>query len=326
MGLRMRLPGGGTLPFKVFLKRLYLAQDNHAAFDTAAQLGYYFILSLFPLLFVLAAVLAYLPLGDAEAQLIGRMRALVPPEAMTLVEARASALLHVQHPRLLGLGLVFALWAASCSVDSARKALNLAYDVKESRPYWLTQLIAIAATFISSMFVLLAISVLVSGTAAGHWVADRLGVDRAFTLGLGVIRWPLTAALMTFGVAVAFHLLPDVKQKFVFMLPGALSATLAWLGASWGFTQYVKHFGRYDVMYGSIGGVIVLLTWFYISGFIFVLGGEINAILEHAAVYGKEDGARSAEEIPPPPSERPSVSPPGAVKNAGVAKRAPEFP
>jgi uncharacterized BrkB/YihY/UPF0761 family membrane protein len=78
----VRLPGGGSLPFKVFLKRLYLAQDDHAAFDTAEQLGYYLILSLCPLLFVLTALLTYLPLGDAQAQIIGRMRSLVPPEAM----------------------------------------------------------------------------------------------------------------------------------------------------------------------------------------------------------------------------------------------------
>ena len=319
----MRLPGGGTLPFKVLLKRLYLAQDDHAAFDTAAQLSYYLILSLFPLLFVLTALLAYLPLGDAQAQLIGRMRSLMPPEAMTLVEARLTSLVNTQRPSLLGVGVVFALWAASCGVDSARKALNLAYDVKESRPFWKTQLIAIASTVTSSVFVLLAVGVLIASGVAGHWVAGHLGIDRAFTVGLTVIRWPLTAALMMLGTAVAFHLLPDVQQKFAFMLPGAIVGTLAWIGASWVFTQYVRHFGRYDATYGAIGGVVVLLTWFYISGLIFVLGGELNAILEHAAFVGKEDGARDEGEEPPPPAQRPSFLPPGAVKNATVAARAP---
>ena len=319
----MRLPGGGSLPFLQFLKRLYVAQDDHAAFDTAAQLSYYLLLSLFPLLFVLTALLAYLPLGDAQVQLIIRMRSLMPPEAMKLVEVRLTSLLSAQHPRLLGLGVVFALWAASCGVDAARKALNLAYDVKESRPFWRTQLLAIVATVLSSVFVLLVVSVLIASGVAGHWLASRLDIDHAFTLGLGVIRWPLTAALMTLGVAVGFHLLPDVRQRFAFMLPGAVVGTLAWLGASWAFTQYVKHFGRYDVTYGAIGGVVVLLTWLYISGFIFVIGAEINAILEHAAVDGKRDGARDEGEGPPPPSQRPSFLPPGAVKNARVAARAP---
>src|SRR5688500_20316033 len=96
----MRLPGGGTLPFKVFVGRLYRAQDDHAAFDTAAQLSYYLILSLFPLLFVLAALLAYLPLGDAQAQLLGRMRSLMPPAAMTLVQERVTSLVTTQRPKI----------------------------------------------------------------------------------------------------------------------------------------------------------------------------------------------------------------------------------
>ena len=307
----------------MFLERLYLAQDDHAAFDTAAQLSYYLILSLFPLLFVLTALLTYLPLGDAQIELIGRMRSLMPPEAMTLVEARLSSLLSAERPSLLGLGVVFALWAASCGVNSARKALNLAYDVKESRPFWKTQLIAIASTVISSVFVLSAVGVLIASGVAGHWLAGRLGVDRAFTVGLNIMRWPLTAGLMMLGTAVAFHLLPDVRQKFAFMFPGAIVGTLLWLGASWAFTQYVKHFGRYDVTYGAIGGVVVLLTWLYISAFIFVISGELNAILEHASIDGKEDGARGEGEGPPPPSQRPSFLPPGAVKNATVAARAP---
>jgi len=319
----MRLPGGGTLPFKVFLRRLYRAQDDHAAFDTAAQLSYYLILSLFPLLFVLAALLAYLPLGDAQAQLIGRMQSLMPPAAMTLVQERVTSLVSTQRPSLLGLGVVVALWAASCGVDSARKALNLAYDVKESRPFWRTQLVAIAATLISSLFILLVVGVLIAGGFAGHWLAARLGIERAYSIGMGIVRWPLTAALMMLGSAVGFHLLPDVKQKFTFMLPGAIVGTLLWLGATWVFTQYVRYFGSYDVTYGSIAGVVVLLTWLYISGFIFVIGGEINAILEHAAGAGKEEGARNESEAAPPPSQRPSFLPPGAVKTAAVAERAP---
>jgi len=310
------------LALKVLLRRIYVAQDNHAAFDTAAQLGFYCILSVFPLVFVLTALLAYLPLAHAQAQLLGRIRPLIPPEAMKLIEGRIASLLGTHRPKLLGAGVAVALWAASCGVDSARKALNLAYDVKESRPFWRTQLIAITSTITAAVFVLLAVGVLIAGGNAGHWLADRLGVDRGFTLALGVVRWPLTAALMMIGTAVAYDLLPDVKQRFLFMLPGATTGTLLWLGASWAFTQYVKHFGSYDVTYGSLAGVVVLLTWIYISAFIFVIGGEINAIIEHAAPHGKQEGARRPREPSPPPSERPSFLPPGAAKKARVGARA----
>lgn len=279
----MKVFGGGTLPFTSFLKRLYRAQDDHAAFDTAAQLGYYLVLSIFPLLFVLTALLAYLPLGDAQTQLIGWMRPLVPPAAMTLIEGHITGLVTTQRPKLLGLGVLFALWAASCAVDSARRALNLAYGVRESRPLWKTQVLAAGLTVGCSVTGLLGVGLLIAGGDAGHWLADRLRVDHAYTIALRVVRWPLTAALMMLAAAVGFHLLPAVKQRFRFMLPGAVVGTLLWIGCSWCFTKYVDHFARYNVTYGSIGGVVVLLTWLYISGFIFVIAGEINAILDHAA-------------------------------------------
>jgi membrane protein len=97
--------------------------------------------------------------------------------------------------------------------------------------------------------------------------------------------------------------------------------TVVWLLATWGFTQYAANFGNYNLTYGSIGGVIVLLTWFYLSGFIFLMGGEINAIIESVAPDGKASGARAPDERPPPPDERPSHVPVGAAKAASAAER-----
>jgi membrane protein len=99
--------------------------------------------------------------------------------------------------------------------------------------------------------------------------------------------------------------------------------TLVWFGAVLGFGAYASHFGSYNVTYGAIGGVIVLMTWFYITGFIFLMGGEANAILEHAAPDGKVRGARAPGERPPPPEERPSAMPPGAADSASAAERSP---
>ena len=121
--------------------------------------------------------------------------------------------------------------------------------------------------------------------------------------------------------ALGYYLLPDVEQEFHFITPGSVIGTLVWFGATWGFGVYASHFGSYNVTYGAIGGVIVLMTWFYITGFIFLMGGEINAILEHAAPDGKTRGARAAGEAPPPPDERPSAVPPGAVDSASAAER-----
>ncbi len=124
--------------------------------------------------------------------------------------------------------------------------------------------------------------------------------------------------------ALGYYLLPDVKQKFKFITPGSVIGTLVWFGACLGFNLYVSNFGSYNVTYGSIGSVIVLMTWFYLTGFIFLMGGEINAILEHWSSDGKAEGARAEGEAPLPAHERPSAMPAGAADSADAAARANE--
>ena len=133
----------------------------------------------------------------------------------------------------------------------------------------------------------------------------------------------MTALLIMSCAAIGYYLLPDVEQEFRFITPGSMVGTLVWLLATWGFSMYAGHFGSYNVTFGSIGGVVLLMTWFYITGFIFVMGGEINAILEAASDEGKASGARAPGEAPPPPSQRPSAMPPGAAKRAEVAAETP---
>jgi membrane protein len=208
-------------------------------------------------------------------------------------------------------------------VDAVRKGLNLAYDVKESRPLWRTELLAVGMTVGSTFLLLFGVAVLVAGGDAGHWLSRRVGVESAYVFVWKWIRWPITAATITLMTAMAYYVLPDVKQKFKYITPGSVGGTIIWLLGTWGFGQYAAHFGTYNATYGSIGGVIVLMTWLFISGFIFAMGGEINAILEHASSEGKAAGARSEDEAPPPPDERPSAMPPGAAGNLGAAERAP---
>jgi membrane protein len=314
----VRLPGGGTLSFKEFCKRLYDEYQNDAVSDTAAQLSYYFLYSLFPFLFFLAALTAYLPLRQPMEQLLDRIRPLVPVQAMDLIDAHLRSLVSQPRPRLLTLSLLISVWAASRGVDAVRRALNLAYDVRESRPFWRTDAASIGMTLAGALGVLLAVAILIGGGDLGFWIASRLGVQSEFVLVMHSLRWPVTALVIMTVAALAFYFLPDVKQQFKFITPGSVIATLSWLLATWGFGRYVAAFGSYNVTYGSLGSVVVLLTWLYISGFIFIVGGEINAILEHASKTGKAAGARAEGERPAPPRDRPSAMPPAAAKQADV--------
>jgi len=205
------------------------------------------------------------------------------------------------------------MYSASRGVDGVRKALNLAYDVKETRPLWHTEALNFGMTIGGAAILLLGVAALVAGGDAGFWIARHLDVGAAYVFVLRWARWPVTATLMMSLSAIGYYVLPDVEQKFRFLSPGAIGGTLLSLAATWVFSAYAAHFGSYNLTYGTIGGVIILMTWFYITGFIYLLGGEANAILEHGSPDGKAKGARAAGEAAPAPSQPPSTLSIGAA-------------
>jgi membrane protein len=302
--------------------RLYRKYEDHAVANSAATLGYYFVFSLFPFLVFLATLTAFIPHVQALVDtLLARARVFLPSDAMAVIEPHLRGLVASSKPQLLTFGLVAALYSASRGVDAVRAALNRAYDVKESRPLWKTELLAFAVTVGGGLLLLGGIAVLVAGGSAGQWAARRLSIADEYVTVLRWIRWPVTTVVIMLSTAFTYYLLPDVKQRFKFITLGSVVGTLVWFLASWGLGIYVDRFGSYNVTYGSLGGVIVLLTWFYITGFILLMGGEINAIIEDASLGGKQSGARAPNQAPPPTDERPNAMPPGAVRSASVAER-----
>jgi membrane protein len=318
----VRLLGGGELEFKTFCKRVYRQFTDHAVSDTSASLSYYFIFSLFPFLFFLATLAPYLPLKNSVSTLIDRIRPVLPSQAVDLVAEHLTALVAQPRPRFVTVSLLVTLYSASRGIDAVRKGLNLAYDVTEARSWWKTETLAFGATIGGAALLMFGVAGLVAGGDAGNWIARHIGLESVYLVAWRWARWPVTAAAVMLCAALSYYFLPNVEQKFKFITPGSVVGTLGWLAASFGFSVYVGHFGKYNVTYGSIGGVIILMTWFYISGFIFLMGGEINAILEHASLSGKAPGARAEGEAPPPPEERPSAMPVGAAASAGAAERA----
>jgi len=310
-----------NMPIRAFLKTLAKRISDNAVTDRAATLAYYFVFALFPFLFTLVTLAAYLPVQNPIQDLMARLDPLMPEEAMAIIRTQLHRLATLQRPRLLTFGLLLAVWSASRGVDALRTALNLSYDVKESRPWWRAQGMAIGITVATSALMLLAIAGLALGSSAGLWLASKLHVDQFWLLVWGWLRWPITAAGVMLVLALLYYFLPDVKQEWRYVTPGSLLATLLWLLMTWCFSVYAENFGSYDKTYGAIGGIIVLVTWFYISGFVFTLGGEVNALLEHASAGGKARGARAAGEAPPPRIERPSIAAPGAAKSAESAAR-----
>lgn len=308
-----------NLTWREFFRRLYKEFQEDSVTDCAAQLSYYFLFSLFPFLFFLVTLAASLPFAEgAVDDMMARLRPLVPGDAMGLVETHLRSLVERPKGKLLTLGLGVALWTASRGVNSLRKALNLAYDVPESRPFWKTQGLALFMTLVGSLLIPLSFTLFLLGSRVGEWIATRLHAVEQFVVFWSWLRWPFVASIVMLVLALAYYLLPDVRQRFKYITPGSVLGTLLWLASTWGFTQYVEHFGRYNVTYGSIGGVVVLLLWFFITGLVVILGGEVNSVLEHASKEGKAQGARDFGQAPP---LAPPLKTPGAAKSASSARK-----
>ena len=310
----------GISPWALVRKLARRLSDN-AATDRAAQLSYYFVFALFPFLFTVVTLAAYLPVQGTVDQLLARLDPLVPDEAMDIIRNQLVSLTTRQRPKLLTLGVLLAIWSASRGVDALRTSLNLSYDVKESRKWWKVQAIAIGITIATSGLMLLAITGLALGSSLGLALAEKLHVDRGWAVLWSWLRWPITASGVMLVLALLYYFLPDVEQRWRYITPGSVAGTILWLLLTWGFSMYAENFATYDKTYGAIGGVIVLMTWFYIGGLVFIVGGELNALLEHQSPEGKAAGARAPGEAPAPPVERPSIAAPGAAKSATAAER-----
>jgi membrane protein len=284
---------------KQFLTRLYRRYDRDGVADSAAALSYYFVFALFPFLFLLATLVAYVPYVQASADtLLARARSILPPEAMALIDTHVRGLVAKPKPHLLTLGLLLTLYSASRGMDAVRNALNIAHGVRESRPLWKTELLALGMTVGGALAVLTSVAALAAGGSAGFWLARHLGVAAPYLFAWRWLRWPVTAGVITLCAAIGYHLLPDVQRKFKLVTPGSAVGTVAWFSTTWAFGAYVTHFGSYNVAYGSIGGVIVLMIWFYITGFIFLMGGEIDA-MRAMPESGAPEAAVARETAPP---------------------------
>jgi membrane protein len=258
----------------------------------AAQLAYYFLFALFPFFLFLTTLLGYLPIPDLLDRLMDMLGQMLPGEALQLVQDNVRQLVTGQRGGLLSFGILAALWTSSSALTAIIDGLNRAYDVAEGRPFWQVRLIAIGLTVGLSVFIIVALGLLTFGPQLGRWVADLAGLGRVFEVTWNVVRWPVIVGLLIVAMALLYYVAPDVEQAWMWITPGSACAVLGWLLASLGFAFYVNRFGSYNATYGSIGAVIVLLTWMYVTGLFVLIGGEINAEIEHAAQDGKEPGAK----------------------------------
>ena len=273
--------------------------------DWAAALTYYGVLSIFPALLVLAAVLGLLGRSATEP-LLENAETFTPGAATDILQA---ALENLQRSRgAAGLafvvGIATALWAASGYIAAFMRAANVIWDVEEGRPLWKRIPLRLAITLL--MLVLLAVTaagVLVTGPLAER-AGDLLGVGGTAVTVWDIAKWPVLIAVVALMFALLYHAAPNVRQPgFRWLTPGSILAVLVWIAASAAFAAYVATFGSYNKTYGAVAGLIVFLVWLWISNIALLLGAELNAEIERGRRIA--GGLRPDEEPFVPPRDEP---------------------
>jgi membrane protein len=251
------------------------------ALGLAAQLAYYLILALFPFILVLVSLMGTFGSQELASEVLGYFRQVMPQQAYEVIETFTGNIISgdAEAPELFTFGILFTIWAASGAFAALINALNRAYDVQETRPFWKVRVIAILMTLGLSVLILVGVLLLVLGPQIGEVIANLFGLGDLFELVWDVARWPAALFFMVLTVALLYYFAPDVNQPFRWITPGGLIGVLLWVLASVAFNFYVSNFGSYNKTYGSIGAVIVLLLYLYISSLAILFGATLNATL-----------------------------------------------
>lgn len=254
--------------------------------NVAAGLSYYFLLSLFPLLIALATLLGYLPIPNLFGQSMDFAARFVPSEAMGLVRRILQSVLTPNRGGLLSIGLIGTLWAASGGFSAMIDALDIAYDARARRPMLKQRLLAVALTFMTGGLMAIAMLLTMVGDRAGHFLSNVLHLSYAFERSWPFVRWGIIGLCIVLSMELLYFFGPNIKQRFRHTLPGALIGTVLWVLISAAVNIYVSHFANYNKTYGTIGAVVALLFWLYVSSIAILIGAELNA--ELLKVEGKK--------------------------------------
>lgn len=242
----------------------------------SAQMTYYLILAFFPFLLFLINLLSFTPLSSEI--LITNFNKFLPNETGALVKNVVIQTLQSKSETLLIVGMIGSLWAASKGISAIIKCLNKAYGIEENRNVIKLNLIAIVSTIGITIMIILSFFMIVFGQIIGTYVFGLVGATLLFNIIWSFLRYciPLTIMFTTF--SLIYRYVPNRKLKFNTVIVGTIFTTVGWVATSLLFSFYVNNFANYQKVYGSLGGIIALISWLYVSTLIILIGGELNAI------------------------------------------------
>ncbi len=269
--------------------------DRNHTLSFAAALSYYFVIAFFPALIALAAIIAYMPVPDLFNTMVSTLSRVMPPESMGLVRKVVAQIISPNRGALLSFGLLGTLWSCSGGFASMIEALNVAYNIPETRPFWKTRLLALELTFEVGTLILFAFSAMIVGPEFGEYLAAHMGFSHAFAVVWPYLRYTSAIAFIVLAVEGLYFIGPNVRQRFRDTLPGAVLAVLGWILLSALLSLYVHRIAHLNKTYGVLGGGIALLLWMYWSSFTVLLGAELNSEI----IQQRGDGKLVLKQPPP---------------------------
>ncbi|TWT27490.1 YihY/virulence factor BrkB family protein [Planomicrobium sp. CPCC 101110] len=251
-------------------------KNDHATTLAAAQ-AYYYLLAIVPLLILLLSILPYLQIDPQRA--VDFIGSILPGEVASTFQETIVSVVTTPRGGLLTFGILGTLWSASNAMTAFIEAINQAYDVEETRSFIKLKLMAIVLTLFMLVAVIVALILPIFGGTIIDLVTRILSLPPQTEILFQVLRWVISIAVMSVVLAFLYKFAPNKQFPFKEVIIGAVIATVLWQVVSLGFSFYVSNFGSYSATYGSLGGLIVLMLWFFLTGLILVIGGEINALL-----------------------------------------------
>jgi membrane protein len=268
----------------LLLKRLYAAAKEDDIAGGAAELAFRFFLALFPFFIFLAALGGFVAdiagVENPTEEIMDALGKSLPSDTASVLRSQLEDVIEKRNAGLVSVAVVATIIAASSGVGTLIKRVNTAYNVRETRPQWQRWALAAALTVAGGVVLVAAFVVFVAGQVYGLQIAEDIGMGRLAGELFRFARWPAVGVLALMVTAVIYRQAPNTRLSLQGVLPGAGLFALGWLLATWLFGLYVGHFGSYNETYGTLAGVVVALLWFYITGFILLLGAELNAVLQ----------------------------------------------
>ncbi|MCI0666050.1 MAG: YihY/virulence factor BrkB family protein [Acidobacteria bacterium] len=253
-------------------------------FGRSAQLAYYWLFSIFPLMILLTALLAFSPLVSNLDRWFEALNNVLPSEAFTLVKTTFLEVTQKQRPGLLSFSFLVVIWASSSGMGAVITSLNKAFNATRSRPWWKERILAIILTLGLAFFVISALTLIFFGDTISERIAQTYGYGSTFKALWDLAHWPLVILFVLLGVELIYYFAPNIKQRWELFTPGAIFALVFWLVISYGLRLYVSRIADYSATYGALGGLMVLMIWLYLMGVAILVGGVINSVVREKTI------------------------------------------